>query len=324
MGPLDLSQIVISEGVAPIGLQLKQQIKWLIASEHLRPGDLLPSVRDLSATLGIARNTINAVYNELRDEGLITMGRGRGTEVAATEKVRQLTRLTVLLSLLDESFAAAVQEGFTPQEIAEAAHVRAQLLAGQGPDSGAITLVECGEHEVDFYIRQIRTLTERGVRFLDLESFRRNPALAGNFFVTSCFHTDLRELIGPDQDVAFLGSGPDLRVILQVAQLPPGALVGFVGLSAALAGWMKRTVASAGVESLVLEAAGVRDAGMTDLLARADAIYATPSVFEEVAQRAPAPDRVRRFDLVLDVGSQERLKSLVCCQQREQGGRHRS
>lgn len=315
---MDLSQVLITPGVVPIGLQLKQQIKWLIAAEQLRPGDLLPSVRDLSATLGIARNTINAVYDELRDEGLITMGRGRGTEVASSERVRQLTRLTGLLSLLDESFATAAGQGFTPQEIAEAAHVRAQLLVAQGPDSGAITLVECADHEVDFYIRQIRALTGMPVRFLDLDSFRRNPSLAGAFFVTSCFHTDIRETIGPEQDVAFLGSGPDLKVIMQVAQMAPGSLVAFVGLSAATAGWMKRTVASAGVENLSLEAAGVRDAAVERLLASAAAIYAAPSVYEEVVQRAPAPERVRRFDLALDVGSQERLKSLVCCNQREQ------
>ncbi|MFZ5825700.1 MAG: GntR family transcriptional regulator [Bacillota bacterium] len=317
---MNLSQITVAQGIVPIGLQLKQQIKWLIASEHLRPGDLLPSVRDLSATLGIARNTVNAVYDELRDEGLLTMGRGRGTEVAETERVRELTRLSALLSLLDESFAAATREGFTPEEIAEAAYVRAQLLVAQGPETGAITLVECGDHEVDFYIRQIRALTGLPVRFLDLDSYRRNPALAGSFFVTSSFHTDLRELIGPEADVAFLGSGPDLKVILQVAQLPPGSVVGFVALSASTAGWMKRTVASAGVQGLELVAAGVRDAAADDLLARADAVYALPSVYEQALRRAPEPERVRRFDLVLDVGSQERLKTLVCCG-REHGGR---
>lgn len=315
------SQIVITQGAAPIGLQLKQQIKWLIASAHLRPGDLLPSVRDLSATLGIARNTINAVYDELRDEGLLTMGRGRGTEVADTERVRLLSRLTILLSLLDQSFAAAAGQGFSPQEIAEAAQVRAQLLAARGPETEAITLVECGDHEVDFYIDQIRALTGRPVRFLDLDSFRRNPALAGNFFVTSCFHTDLRELTGPEADVAFMGSGPDLKVILQVAQLPPCSVVGFVGLSTSTAGWMKQTVVSAGVAGLELEAVGVRDPAVDGLLARADAVYAAPSVYEEVLRRTPEPERVRRFDLVLDVGSQERLKSLVCCGKREHGGR---
>lgn len=305
-----LSQIQITEGLVPVGLQLKQQIKWLIAAEHLRPGDLLPSVREVSAALGLARNTVNTVYDELRDEGLLTMGRGRGTQVANTEQVRQCSRFASLLSLLDESFAAAAQQGFTPTEIAEAAHVRAQLLTGQQPEADPVTLVECGAHEVDFYIGQIKALTGRPVRFVALDALMQDISLAGDFFVTSCFHTDLRQKVGAEH-VAFLGAGPDLKVILQVAQMPAGKRVGFVGRSPSAAAWMQRTVASAGVEHLRLESAGVDEPAADELLARADVIYAAPSLVGLVAERAPVASRVRSFDLVLDIGSQERLRSMA-------------
>jgi len=66
----------------PIYHQIRQQIKHLIASGRLRPGDELPPVRSLAQQLLINPNTVVRAYRELEVEGLIYKRRGAGTYVS--------------------------------------------------------------------------------------------------------------------------------------------------------------------------------------------------------------------------------------------------
>lgn len=304
--------LVIAQGTLPIHIQLKEQIKWLIVEQKLQPGDVLPSVRDLSKTLGLNRNTINAVYDELRAEGLITMGRGRGAEVSDNEKVRQLPRLKELLGMLDDAFARAEQRGFTQQEIGLAAQVRGQLLMALPPTEGAVTFIECGEHELDFYMAQIRDLTGRSVRFLSLGHFRQDPNVAGSLVVTTVFHAaDVRALLRPDATLAVIGALPVLRTVMELAQLPPGANVAFVCRGMAGGLWMQGSVSGADLAHLHLEATGFREANADEVLRKATVVYASPSVYHQVVDRIGDPSRVRLFDMTLDATSRETLKSTL-------------
>ncbi|UCM89273.1 GntR family transcriptional regulator [Streptomyces marincola] len=53
-----------------------------ITSGRLKPGDRLPSSRDLRETLGIANATVHSALRVLRDEGLIYSVAGRGSYVS--------------------------------------------------------------------------------------------------------------------------------------------------------------------------------------------------------------------------------------------------
>lgn len=64
--------------------QIVRQIATLIENEMLRAGDSLPATRQLSAQLGVARNTVVLAYQALGREGFVeTFGRG-GTRVGST------------------------------------------------------------------------------------------------------------------------------------------------------------------------------------------------------------------------------------------------
>ena len=56
----------------------------------LRPGERLPSVRELARELAVNQNTILRVYERLCGEGLLEMRHGQGTFVAARAKRGQL------------------------------------------------------------------------------------------------------------------------------------------------------------------------------------------------------------------------------------------
>jgi GntR family transcriptional regulator len=67
-------------GVPPY-LQLVQQVKHALRVGILRPGDRLPTVRDVVATLAINPNTVAKAYRELEMEGLVGGRPGLGTFV---------------------------------------------------------------------------------------------------------------------------------------------------------------------------------------------------------------------------------------------------
>lgn len=65
----------------PIWLQLKNRIVYLITSGYYRPGDKLPTVRELAISLKINYNTVNKVYLSLLHDGYLMSRRGKGTFV---------------------------------------------------------------------------------------------------------------------------------------------------------------------------------------------------------------------------------------------------
>ncbi len=66
---------------APIWLQLRNRIIYLISSGIYKPGYKLPTVRELAIKLKINYNTVNKVYLSLLHDGYLMTHRGKGTFV---------------------------------------------------------------------------------------------------------------------------------------------------------------------------------------------------------------------------------------------------
>lgn len=65
----------------PIYVQIIDQVKHMIATGSLEPGDQLPTVRQLATDLRVNFNTIARAYRMLDEEGLISTQHGRGTYI---------------------------------------------------------------------------------------------------------------------------------------------------------------------------------------------------------------------------------------------------
>jgi GntR family transcriptional regulator len=68
----------------PIYAQLERGLRAAIATNRLRPGDQLPTVRQLAVDLQINANTVARVYAELERAGVIETKRGVGSFISAT------------------------------------------------------------------------------------------------------------------------------------------------------------------------------------------------------------------------------------------------
>jgi GntR family transcriptional regulator len=68
----------------PLVDQIAQGIRQLIAIGELKPGDTLPTVRQLATDLGVNFNTVSRAYQILETDGLVRTLRRRGTEVIAS------------------------------------------------------------------------------------------------------------------------------------------------------------------------------------------------------------------------------------------------
>ncbi len=67
----------------PLFVQLAAQVRAAVADGSLRPGERLPAARDLAASLEINLHTVLRAYQDLRNEGLIELRRGRGAVITA-------------------------------------------------------------------------------------------------------------------------------------------------------------------------------------------------------------------------------------------------
>src|SRR5918999_3518765 len=68
----------------PIYAQLERGVRAAIATSRLRPGDQLPTVRQLAVDLQVNANTVARVYAELERAGVIETRRGVGSFINAS------------------------------------------------------------------------------------------------------------------------------------------------------------------------------------------------------------------------------------------------
>lgn len=101
----------------PTYLQLVQQVKHAVRLGILRPGDQLPTVKEVVGKLVINPNTVLKAYRALDHEGLVEGRRGEGTFVTATAIGDQVADHAALQAALDRWLRRARAAGLEEEAI---------------------------------------------------------------------------------------------------------------------------------------------------------------------------------------------------------------
>ncbi len=113
----------------PIFLQIVRQIETLVTEGTLKPGDQLPTVRELAIDLRINFSTVARAYRILDEQRLISTQRGRGTYIEqptvpgstqGPENKAGNNSTEKLAGLAQRFIREAAQSGASPQQIEQA------------------------------------------------------------------------------------------------------------------------------------------------------------------------------------------------------------
>ena len=105
----------------PLYAQIASRVRVAVAAADLRPGDALPSVRQLAARLRVNPATVVQAYRDLETEGFVEMRQGSGTFVRDVKlETRANERATQAAALVRRMVADAGRLGLSTNEIVTA------------------------------------------------------------------------------------------------------------------------------------------------------------------------------------------------------------
>ncbi|MBM4444409.1 MAG: GntR family transcriptional regulator [Chloroflexi bacterium] len=130
---------------SPLFTQIVAQVRQLVATGRLKPGERLPTVRELADTLGVSPGTVVRAYLDLEKQGVVQSRRGAGTFVSASvgRPGASALRRGQLSNIVSGSILEALTLGFEPDEVEAAFSVHLarwreerQRLAATPPKRG--------------------------------------------------------------------------------------------------------------------------------------------------------------------------------------------
>ena len=156
---------------APVPAQIKQQIKFALIFDQLRPGDALPSIRELARELGIGTGVVRRAYGELAQAGILSvspskrivvtrdLGDRRGGQVLeeARRLAAEVADQAVALGVHPYSFAQFLQHWLAESRRAES----------------LIAFTECNRLQAQQYAEEAARAWGVPVRGLTFDELRR-------------------------------------------------------------------------------------------------------------------------------------------------------
>lgn len=101
----------------PIFLQIVERIQMDIISGKYKPGDKLPSVRELAAEAAVNPNTMQKAFSELERTGLVYSQRTTGRFITEDTTLIYELKTTLAKEKITEFIALMQQLGFSKEEI---------------------------------------------------------------------------------------------------------------------------------------------------------------------------------------------------------------
>src|SRR5437762_10386477 len=117
----------------PIYRQIVNQVKYLVGSGRLAPGEELPPIRLLAEQLVINPNTVARAYAELEQAGVVTKRHGSGTYVSDNgSPLKRAEKVKILAQRADALVAEAQHLEVEISELLVLVRVRHRAIQPKG------------------------------------------------------------------------------------------------------------------------------------------------------------------------------------------------
>ncbi len=293
---MEFSYKINPELDVPIYQQLVDAIRTAVKKGELLSGQQLPTVQEVTRTLGIARGTIKRAYDELERAGLVEKVQGRGTFVcyqpadSGSRKEQAMAAIDSLLNQLDEmGLSAAEINIFLNLKLRERAEQEAHVK---------VAVVECNPENLSQMSEQLRHLAGVDLYSYMLHDIRQYPYKLSEDFdliVTTSSHAEyLLSVLPVKKRIARVAFRPAARCLSQIIKFRPGEQVGLLGYSRRFVELLQETCSTYAEDTLLREPMIFsEEADVFDYLNGLDAVL-VPKSYEKYFT-ASAVDALRHF-----------------------------
>ena len=178
----------------PAHVQLEEQVKVALALGKLRPGDLLPSIRNVEDELGVGRMLVRKAYQQLQDAGLVRIIHGKGAVV--TGQARANGRVTEKAETLIQRVLAELRnEGLDPVTFARILHQRLLEDDARAPRILCIDSSEVLARELGDQIQQALGVHVRAMSVTKLRRSRSSVTADTQVLVDYYYLADVRRIL---------------------------------------------------------------------------------------------------------------------------------
>ncbi len=247
----------------PLYLQIKAELQAKIESGDLKPGEQLPTERELATELGVSRNTVSMAFQELEDEGLLIVEQGKGTFVTSanedTDCNQRISRREKALRLIDQAIDGCLSLGFDIKQLAALSAVRVRERE-ESLKKIHILFVDCHQEQLRNFQRQFREIFHAQIIICLLDDFNQtNRDLTAllqqvDLVVTTDTHFDevseVLEKLGMNQEVTPVCARPRMESLLRLGRMPLNTQIGLIGLSEVFPAVVRRALRKLGIYEL--------------------------------------------------------------------------
>lgn len=219
---------------SPVYRQIIEQITRKLRAGELKPGDRLPTERELAESLGIARGTVNRAYEELTRSQILESIPGRGSFISAQQDVAEASRKEKALALIAELIDTLRNLRFSYREIRTL--VELGILEKERMfEELSIAVVDCNPEALAVFRKQLNFLTTMPLTLFLLDDLAVSSEVekklsAFDLVLTSARHyTEVLGMApGIKDKLIQVALSPSQDTIIALATIKPGRKLGVI------------------------------------------------------------------------------------------------
>lgn len=214
--------------------QIVEQICKKIKDHELKPGDKLPTERDLARQLNVSRGTVKNAYDELASNNIIEVIQGSGSYVYNDLDVYTQEERKMALRLIERMWDKLESWNLSQEEILHLIHLSA-IKRAPFALSIPIAIIDCNPDSLGIFKEQLRYIPGISIHpfLVDTILTADDPLqLLGDFplvLTTSSHYEKLAVLLqGSKLRLIAVAAAPSRQTIIDILALPKNISLGIL------------------------------------------------------------------------------------------------